>query len=139
MILTLKVTLLSGANANGKWEGVIEIHSSSTLEELHLEIQNALNFDNDHYYEFYTARTERSRDRISFDEENGEIYERTVESIYPLPERHSFYYLFDYGDHWLFRIARTKTATQEPDPSINYPRLLSEAGERPEQYPSMED
>ena len=56
MILTLTVTLPSGAYATGKWQGVIEIHSSSSLEALHFAIQDALGFDNDHLYEFFIAR-----------------------------------------------------------------------------------
>ena len=113
MILALKVILLSGAYATSKWEGVIEIDSSSLLEDLHLAIQSTLNFDNDHLYEFFIARTQKSRERISFDDENGAFYERTIESLYPLPEKQHLYYLFDYGDYWIFRIAKTKTVKNE--------------------------
>ena len=71
MIWTLKVELLFGAYAEDKWDGLIEIESSSTLEELHFAIIDAVNFENDHLYEFYVSRTERSRDRLRFDEESG--------------------------------------------------------------------
>lgn len=82
MILVLKVKLLFGAYAKSEWEGVIEIHSSSTLEDLHLAILDALGFDNDHLYEFFIARTERSRERVRFNDESGELYSTTVESLY---------------------------------------------------------
>lgn len=139
MILTLTVTLLSGAYATGKWQGVIEIHSSSSLEELHLAIQDALGFDNDHMYEFFIARTERSRDRVSFDDENGGLYDSTVESLFPLPDRRHLYYMFDYGDYWVFRVARIAKAHQAADPHGKYPRLAQETGEKPEQYPAQDE
>ena len=139
MILTLTVTLLSGAFATGKWQGVIEIHSSSSLEELHLAIQDAIGFGNDHLYEFFIARTERSRDRVSFDDENGGLYNSTIESLFPLPHRRKLYYLFDYGDDWVFRVARIAKAHQEADPHVTYPRLTQETGEKPEQYPSLDE
>ena len=139
MILTLKVTLLSGAYATGKWEGVIEIHSSSLLEELHSAIQDALGFDNDHLYEFFIARTERSRERVSFDDENGGLYDSTIGSLYPLPERRNLYYLFDYGDHWLFKVARVTKANHATNPHLTYPRLARETGEKPEQYPAHDE
>ena len=139
MILTLTVALLSGAYATGKWQGVIEIHSSSSLETLHLAIQDALGFDNDHLYEFFIARTERSRDRVSFDDENGGLYNSTIERLFPLPDRRHLYYLFDYGDYWVFRVARIVKAHQDADPHVTYPRLAQEAGEKPEQYPAQDE
>ena len=144
MILALKIKLLSGACATSKWEGVIEMDSSSSLEDLHLAIQSTLNFDNDHLYEFFTAKSETSRQRVTFDDENGGLYERTVESLYPLPKGHHLYYLFDYGDDWLFSISRAKAVVatavaEEPEIDPIFPRLIFENGERPEQYPSMED
>ena len=140
MILTLTVTLLSGAYATGKWQGVIEIHPSSSLEALHLAIQDALGFDNDHLYEFFIARTERSRDRVSFDDENGGLYDSTIESLFPLPDRRHLYYLFDYGDCWVFRVARIAAkAHQKANPRLKHPRLAQETGEKPEQYPAQDE
>jgi hypothetical protein len=139
MILALKIVLLFGANATGKWEGVIEIDSSSSLEDLHFAIQSAVGFDDDHLYEFFIARTDRSRQRVTFDDENGELYERTIESVFPLPKGHHLYYLFDYGDDWTFKISRAKTRAAESSPDITYPRLILENGERPCQYPSFDD
>lgn len=139
MILVLKVKLLFGTYANSEWEGVIEINSSSTLEDFHHAIQDALGFDNDHLYEFFIARTERSRERVRFDDESGGLYSTTVEGLYPLADGRHLYYLFDYGDHWLFKITKTKKNYQEPDPHVTYPRLIHETGKRPEQYPECEE
>jgi hypothetical protein len=138
-IMALKVALLSGAYADKPWEGVIEVRSSSLLEELHFGIQDALGFDDDHLYEFFIARTERSRDRVRFDDDNGQIYERTIETLYPLPEGRNLYYLFDYGDHWLFRISRMRGAMPGDDPKATYPRLVRESGDKPAQYPPLDE
>ena len=139
MIWILKVELLFGTYAEEAWSGLIEIEPSSTLEELHFAIIGAVNFENDHLYEFYVSRTERSRDRLRFDEESGKIYNTTLESLYPLEKGRKLYYLFDYGDHWLFRITKSRKNPQEPKTGIKYPRLLSEVGKAPEQYPVWEE
>lgn len=139
MLQALKVKLMSGSYANGAWEGVIEIHSSSTLEELHLAIQKAANFDNDHMYQFYIARTERSRERVSFDDESGEVFNTTIGDLYPLPNKQNLYYFFDFGDSWLFKITKTRKGVHQPCPGIKYPRLILEIGEKPEQYPAWEE
>jgi hypothetical protein len=39
---------------------------------------------NDHLFRFYIAGTERSRNRIGFDDDNGGIYDATLELLYPI-------------------------------------------------------
>ena len=139
MIWTIKIELIFGIYAKGKWEAIVEMVSTSTLEELHFIIQAAVEFDNDHMYEFYISRTERSRDRVRFDDENEKIYSTTLESLYPLDKDRKLYYLFDYGDHWLFKITRTRKKPQEPEKEKKYPRLVEDKGKVPEQYPEREE
>ena len=139
MTIAFKITLLSGAYATGNWKGVIEVDSAALLDDVHLAILDALNFDNDHMYEFFTAKTERSRQRVTFDDENGDVHERTLDSLFPLPKGNRLYYLFDYGDDWLFSISKNKSPVRELGRSEALPRLVSESGEKPEQYPSFED
>jgi hypothetical protein len=143
MIIAVKIKLLSGMYATGPWDGLIEIEAAASLEDLHLAIQDALEFDNDHMFYFFTARTERSRERVAFDDENGEVYEKTIASVFPLPKGHHLYYLFDFGDSWKFAISKARAAVKPvkvtAGPAPTYPRLVSQAGERPVQYPSMED
>jgi hypothetical protein len=138
MIWVLKVKLVGGMYATGEWEGVIEMDASASLQELHLAIQDALNFDNDHMYEFFIARTERSRERESFDDENGEVYEQTLADLFPLPDKQHLYYWFDYGDDWMFKISKARKSYPLPSPDVTYPRLIQETGEKPEQYPDSE-
>jgi hypothetical protein len=139
MIWILKVELLFGAYAEEVWEGTIEIDSLSTLEDLHFALQDILNFDNDHMYEFYVSRTERSRDPIRYDDENELVYSVTLEDLYPLEKNKKLFYLFDYGDNWLFKITKSRKKAQEPVQGIKYPRLVEEVGIKPEQYPSWEE
>ena len=139
MIWVLKVTLSSGAYATGDWEGVMEMDASTSLEELHLAIQKAVNFDNDHMYEFFTARTERGRKQEIFDLENGAMYEQTLADLFPLPDKLNLYYWFDYGDDWIFKVAKTRQSPSEPVPGVTYPRLRQETGAKPEQYPDGEE
>jgi Plasmid pRiA4b ORF-3-like protein len=135
MIWMLKIELLFGLYAKEECIRFIEIDSSSTLEDLHLAIQDAVDFDNDHLYEFYISRTERSRDRIRFDDENGGIYEVTLASLYPLEKRKKLFYLFDYGDNWVFQITKSRKKPTEPKKGIKYPRVVERVGKNPEQYP----
>lgn len=139
MIWLLKVELLFGIYAENDWKGEIEIESTATLEDLHFAIIEAVNFDNDHLYEFYISRTEKSRDRQRFDEESGEIYNRTLESLYPLEKGRKLFYIFDYGDHWLFKISKSRKKPYDAKPNTKYPRLLKVVGKTPVQYPIWEE
>ena len=139
MILTLNVKLLFGLYAEDAWEGTIEIDERSTLLDLHDTIQRALRFDNDHMFEFYVARTPRSHERIHYDDENERLYDTAIGSLYPLPTDRNLYYLFDYGDSWLFKIGKTRHKPAKPKPRVKYPRLIHTEGKRPEQYPEPEE
>ena len=63
------------------------------------------------------------------------LFTPTLESLYPLPKDRKLFYLFDYGDDWIFQIARTRNKPFEAEPGVDYPRLISESGEKPPQYP----
>jgi hypothetical protein len=127
-IWTLKTKLVSGIYAEGPWEVTIEINSSAMLEDLHLAIQSAVRFSDDHMYMFYVARTHRSRDRTAFEDEDGSLYETTLAELFPLPDGRKLFY-------WIFSIGRTRTAPQIPDKGRKYPRLVGTRGNTPVQYP----
>ena len=139
MILTLNIQLLFGIYTEDGWKATIEIDSSSTLEDLHLAIQDAVKFDNDHLYEFYISRTERGRDRIRFDDENEGIFNTTLGELFPLEKGKKLFYMFDYGDSWLFKVSKQRLAPKKPRQYVKYPCVVSEDGFRPEQYPPYED
>jgi len=139
MIWTLKIKLVTGAFAREDWEGTIQIEANATLEDLHFAIQDAVDFENDHLYEFFIARTPYSRDKTRFDDENEELYTRTIESLFPLPKDRRVYYYFDYGDSWIFQVSRTRAKPFPPEPGVDYPQLMDEQGVRPDQYPDFDE
>lgn len=97
MIITLKVTLVRGLYAKHAWSAEIELDDSSTLDVLHDTIQDAVSFDNDHLYCFFRSRTEHSRTRELFDDENGLIWETKLSDMFPLPPKQALFYLFDWA------------------------------------------
>ena len=132
MIVTLKITLLR----NIDWSTNIELEESATLEDLHHAVQHAVHFDNDHLYCFYMSRTDSSRSREYFDDENGLIFTKTLKDLFPLPPKQSMFYLFDWGDEWIFKISPSRKRPHEPVSRKRYPRVESESGTRPVQYPA---
>lgn len=132
MIWTLDIKLIRGRWATGDWSATNAIDATTTLDDLHLFIQRTLDFDNDHLSDFFVTRmpTSAKRARCHFD--------ATLESLFPLPKGHKLFYLFDYGDNWLFQIGRTRKKPFEAELGGEYPRLLSEQGEKPRQYPVFE-
>jgi hypothetical protein len=139
MIYALRIKLIFGLYIEDEWEGILEIDSSSTLNDLHEAIQNAVEFYNDHLYEFYVSRTERSRERTRFDDENGEIYTQTIEGIFPLGKDRKLFYMFDYGDNWIFQVSLGRRKPHLPTPGVKYPRFINEVGKKPEQYPNWDE
>ena len=139
MIWILKVELYYGAYAEEPWSGTFEIEETTILENLSSTINEFIDFDNDHMFEFYISRTERSRDRIVFDDENEKLYSTTIQDIFPLEKNMRLFYLFDYGDSWLFRITKSRKKSQKPIKDIKYPRLINSNGNKPMQYPDYDD
>jgi hypothetical protein len=138
MIITLKTTLIRGMYCNGDWTANIELEESSTLEDLHYAIQEAVDFYNDHLYCFFLSRTDRSQSRDYFDDENGLIFRTTLSDLFPLPEKQSLFYLFDWRYEWVFKISPSRKHPHEPVQRVKYPRVESESGVKPVQYPGDE-
>jgi hypothetical protein len=129
-----KVGLVLGPRSPRDWEGNFAIAPGATLEDVHHLIQDALQFDDDHGYEFYIARTFSSREVEVFDDENGEIYQRTLASLFPLPAKRALFYRFDYGDNWLFQIKAARGAPLVGAGGEVESGLIGESGTRPVQY-----
>jgi hypothetical protein len=125
---------------------VIEIKSSATFLDLHESIQNTVNFDNDHLFEYFVGRSPGNRAFTIGGERNWDTFNpvRTyrnvqISSVWPLPTGMKVYYLFDFGDNWLFQINKTRHKDKLIQPGIVYPRVIEARGEDPEQYPDWED
>ncbi|MBU0518833.1 plasmid pRiA4b ORF-3 family protein [bacterium] len=111
----------------------IEIDSDAALTTLHRAIQNAVDFDNDHLYEYFLGRSPTSRVR-KIGKNNR------LSAVFPLPEKGlKLYYLFDFGDEWTFQISKSTQKEQPPVSGVKYPRVVSSKGENPEQYPDYEE
>lgn len=139
MIETLKIKLLDGIHAENEWECALEIPINCSLEELHEAILFAVGFDNDHMYEFCIASSFYSRNalRISCDED--EVIQETVETIFSKLAGKKLFYMFDYGDSWLFQINKSRKKRFTNKPSTVYPRVALESGIKPEQYPDWDE
>ncbi len=57
MIWTIKVVLYEAFYDDISWEALIEIDSSSKLDDLHLAIQKFVNFGDDHPLSFISPET----------------------------------------------------------------------------------
>lgn len=119
------------------WEAIMEVPDICSLFDLHLFVQDIIDFDNDHLFEFYAGRNERNR-KITFSEnsgypnDGGDYENILLKDIYPLKGL-KLYYLFDFGDNWLFEIRKSrKTAKLRQD--IEYPCVVSDNGIKLRQY-----
>ena len=133
MIYTLTVECVKGGMYHDGSEcvRVIEISEHDSLDALHGIIQKAVNFDNDHMYDFYAGRHPKNR-KIEFDADEH------LSEIYPLPSSCKLYYVFDYGDSWVFQISKSRKTTDD-QPGVSYPRIIKETGKNPTQYSGYEE
>lgn len=67
----------------------------------------------------------------------GDVRTTTLESL-ALKKGKTFMYLFDYGDEWRFKV-KVDGINNNADPNAEYPRLVEEVGEAPEQYPEWDE
>lgn len=112
------------------WSKVVEVKENFTFRQLHKYIQKIVEFDDDHLYEFYVGKNPRNlSNAISKDAKLNEIYPLTGYKIY---------YLFDFGDSWLFQIKKSRKNIEE-NKQVEYPRLIKSTGVNPEQYPEYEE
>jgi hypothetical protein len=128
-IFTLEISFPYGED-DDPWVRVIEVKESFTLEQLHDYIQEIVAFDKDHLYEFYIGKNTRNK--------SGAISENMkLNEIYPMTG-YKLYYLFDFGDSWLFQIKKSRKRLTE-DSKVKYPRVIKSTGVNPEQYPGYEE
>ncbi len=107
-----------------------------TLDDLHLQIQKAVNFDDDHLYQFFM------NPRNPY---NGEYYDpRAVDgwtrgfpaadttlAMLNLYDGQRFLYIFDFGDHWEFYLTVVRHL---PDDTSGKARIVEKVGKLPKQY-----
>ena len=112
----------------------IEIADDQYLSDLHLAIQRAIDWDNDHLYAFYTGK--RPYDQKTEIGAPGGMSRRRADKVtlstLELRARQKFLYLFDFGDDHLFDIQVMKINPKAP-PGI-YPRVVGQQGDHLVQY-----
>ncbi len=107
--------------------------SEDTLHDLHLAIQDAFNFGNDHLYAFYMDN--RRFSDYCFEHpysDNGPWADDAVIGNIDLIVNQQFLYLFDFGDEWHFDVRLVEIQTDKP--ILPRPEILQRKGKAPEQY-----
>jgi hypothetical protein len=114
---------------------IIEVRGDQTLDDLHLAIQQAFGWDNDHMYSFFLSgkRWDAATEYADPRAEDGRPADQVIVAALGLSPRKRFLYLFDYGDELLHDVWLVRTAPAEARPK--YPRIVEVHGESPPQYP----
>ena len=116
---------------------VIRCLPKHTFEDLHLAIQEAFDFDDDHLYSFYLDGKGYSNYSVNSPYSEQPPYSNEVRlGSYRLIDRQRILYLFDYGDCWEFDIVLdVKTGTDVSGVNLENPEIIKTVGEAPVQYP----
>ncbi|MEL7421706.1 MAG: plasmid pRiA4b ORF-3 family protein [Bacteroidota bacterium] len=135
--LTLKILL------DPKCYRTISIPANTTLEDLHLAIQQVFGFDNDHLYAFFLNGTTNYKTGNVYSDPRGMVEppeypadEFTLQEIGLRPGK-ELLYLFDFGDNWMFLIQVMAIEDQTIGTKGAF-ELIESQGEAPEQYPEWE-
>ncbi|MDD9302915.1 MAG: hypothetical protein HUK40_11500 [Desulfobacter sp.] len=141
IIWTLRIKL-----PHTEWVRVMEVEPVTTFLQLHEAIQDIVEFDNDHLFEFYIGKNYRNRAYTVGGEPNWDMFNPVktyskvrLSSVWPFPSGCKLFYLFDFGDNWLFQINKTRHKDKQSQPGVVYPRVIEAKGKNPEQYPDWED
>ena len=127
-VYTFKVSLSKSC-----WRKINVSHRHS-LDDLHLAIQEAFDFDNDHLYAFYVDGNHRTGKPIYCSDatDGGKTAEETTIEDMGLYKGQKLYYLFDFGDMWEFGVELIKI--EKNMPLLLKPLIIEIKGESPEQY-----
>ncbi|MBO1518590.1 IS1096 element passenger TnpR family protein [Oceanisphaera pacifica] len=138
MIITLTIKLVGNIYTDSDWSCELEVDENIMLYELHDAIQEAVDFDNDHLFSFFTARNAHGSHHFMVDDEK-DLEDISLLSLFPLRKGYKLFYWFDFGDDWIFQVSKSRKKPRASQPDREYPFLVSETGTKPEQYPSFED
>jgi hypothetical protein len=122
----------------------LAVRGDQTLHDLHLALQDAFEWANDHLYAFWLDGAYWSRRGVEFTEplharELGDPETRSARvrlGDLALEPRQKIAYVFDFGDEW--RVELTVARVDADDGGV-YPRLLESIGKAPAQYPALEE
>lgn len=140
-IYTLSIECMTGPHWKDRYLRVIETPGDTTLGDLHFIMLELTGFDDsDHLTGFYQSNAWYGRRKewltVSDDGDEGEeelLWDKPLTDLFPLPRNRKLYYLFDFGDSWIFEI-RTMGRQKKPTPGVEYPLLIQEEGSELVQY-----
>lgn len=143
MVLKLRVECVRGMYLKDVCVHIFAMDDSASLLDLHDEILDAVSFERDHLFLFYTANSSSPwahQHWVSEAEDWGEmeaVFRKTqLKSIWPLGRR-KLYYRFDFGDNWIFEIRKMRLL--KADALLSASGLLERIGPDPKQYPVFEE
>lgn len=128
---------------------IIEIEDKQTLYDLHMNIQDLFEWDNDHMFSFYIGEKLFDRDNEYSANPLGEHivsrYGKQSKSAteYELRDLDlqmdfSFWYLYDYGDELVHKVSVEKIRKIKPEES-GFPKLIDRIGSVPPQFGIFEE
>ncbi|WP_459930605.1 plasmid pRiA4b ORF-3 family protein [Desulfosporosinus burensis] len=117
--------------SRGIWRK-INMAAKHSLHQLHLAIQEAFEFDNDHLYSFFMDNKKWSYDRYDSPLDDGPNAEEVTIGELGLYPGKTILYLFDYGDEWEFKVEVEEINSDKPLPLT--PQIVGKRGEAPDQY-----
>ena len=131
----------------------IKISSEDDFETLHLAIQSAFGFDNDHLYEFYLDNKTRNSKRTiedprsggyspfdfdeNEDEDDTEEYEIETIGSEALTIGHKFAYIYDFGANWKMNLQVLEI--EKDVPLAKEYSIVTVHGESPKEYEDDDD
>jgi len=117
----------------------IELAEDQNLEDLHLAIQQAYGWYDDHLYSFYmSGKAWDSGSEIGCPWSDSRLHTHQVQvGLLELKEGQKFLYLFDYGDNHEFDATLLNIDTQAK--KGKYPKLVGKQGKSPPQYPDYDE
>ena len=120
----------------------LALRSEQTLEDLHVAIQHAIDWDEEHLYSFFMNGDRyddayRVRCPYEADADARLLTDAAVIGQLGLVRKHKFLYYFDYGASNEFEI-ETIDIRPQAEPGV-YPRVVERKGEAPPQYDESDD
>jgi hypothetical protein len=148
--LRVKLDSMSGLKPDETVSRTFEIEGENSLFDLHLEIQSAFGWDNDHPYSFYMSNKVGDQESDYAGDPLGDDLDSPPWGVAPrsaagteirdlgLKKGDRFKYVFDYGDYLVHSVTVQNVGPRGGAGEV-YPRVIKEKGTPPPQYPSVEE
>ncbi len=115
----------------------ISISGNHDFEDLHIAIQDAFDFGDDHLYAFFIENKRNGKAYYApYCEEEISVDEVKIGQS-NLFKGHKFYYIFDFGSTWRFDIIVVDILTEVKEKKEYF--IVESKGENPEQYEDYDE